>query len=156
MKEIGKKYSNSEEKEEVKLSQFVLGELLPFSFDDPEFYDFYSEYLVNCNKETFDYANNCLLVVFCKNWRANKIIFEKIIGRLRREKGPSRLRHLEVFNNYILCTGRFSLREAVDGIRYLLEGIEEGSDEVSELIVSMLISCFIIPINLEEMKKWVK
>lgn len=33
-------------------------------------------------------------------------------------------------------------------------GIEEGSDEVSELIVSMLIYCFIIPINLKLLKTW--
>ena len=44
----------------------------------------------------------------------------------------------------------------MDGIKYLLQGIEEGSDEVSELIVSMLISCFIIPINLSNLGVWVK
>ena len=44
----------------------------------------------------------------------------------------------------------------MDGIKYLLQGIEEGSDEVSELIVSMLISCFIIPINLSNLNLWVK
>jgi hypothetical protein len=47
---------------------------------------------------------------------------------MRHEKGPSRLRHLEVFNNYVLCSARFSQEEAKNGIEYLMKGIEEGSD----------------------------
>ena len=58
---------------------------------------------------------------------------------MRTQKGPSRLRHFEVFNNYLLCAGRFAQDQAKNGIQYLMGGIEEGSDEVSELIVSMLI-----------------
>lgn len=60
-----------------------------------------------------------------------------------------------MFNNYILCSGRFSREEAKNGIHYLMKGIEEGTDEVSELIVSMLIYCFIVPINLKLMGEWV-
>lgn len=130
-KQMSQEYSKSSEKEEVKLTQFMMCELLPFAADDQQYYDFYSEFLVNSSKEDFNLANNCLLNVFCINWRVNKDIFQRIIGRLREEKGPSRLRHLEVFNNYVLCTGRFSIREALDGIAYLLQGIDEGTDEVS-------------------------
>jgi hypothetical protein len=37
-----------------------------------------------------------------------------------------------------------------------MKGIEEGSDEISELIVCMLIYCFIVPINLKLIPEWVK
>ena len=56
----------------------------------------------------------------------------------------------------MLCTGRFGIKEAQDGISFLLNGIEEGADEVSELIVNMLVYCFIYPINLNILEQWVK
>jgi hypothetical protein len=46
--------------------------------------------------------------------------------------------------------------EAKNGIEYLMRGVEEGTDEISELIVSMLIYCFIVPINLKLLPQWVK
>lgn len=108
----------------MKLCQFLLAELLPFCQEDEEFYNFYTTFLVTCSKEEFDFANGCLMVTFMVDWKVSKIIFNKIIGRLRAEKGPSRLRHFEVFNNYLLCAGRFAQDEAKNGIQYLMGGIE--------------------------------
>jgi hypothetical protein len=79
-----------------------------------------------------------------------------MVERLREEKGPTRLRHLSLFNSYVLCQGRFGRKEAIEGLTYLLKGVDEGSSEVSDLVVSMLISCFIISINLEIWNDWVE
>lgn len=96
-----------------------------------------------------------MLVIFCIDWNVSKKIFSRVIEKLRAEKGSSRLRHLDLFNNFLLCNGRFAQEEAKSGIKYLLKGIDEASDEISELIVSMLIYCFIIPVNINLMKVWV-
>jgi hypothetical protein len=154
LQRIVRVYIYSEEKEEVKLAQFLLVEILPFSIHDEEFYSFYINFLVKCSKEQFEFANSCLLVVFCIDWRVSKKIFNRIITKLREEKGSSRLRHLEVFNNYVICSARFAQEEAKNGIEYLMRGIEEGTDEISELIVSMLIYCFIVPINIKLLPEW--
>lgn len=38
----------------------------------------------------------------------------------------------------------------------LLRGISEGSDEISEAVVSMITECFVQAVNLKLMNEWVE
>ena len=53
-------------------------------------------------------------------------------------------------NLYIVAQGRFSRDIAKEGIDYLLNGgINEGANEVSDVLVTMIANCFIIAINMK-------
>jgi len=54
-----------------------------------------------------------------------------------------------IMNLFIMAQGRFAREVAIEGIEHLLKGIEEGSNEVSDVIISMIVSCFVIAINLK-------
>jgi hypothetical protein len=58
-------------------------------------------------------------------------------------------------NLYIMAQGRFAREVAIEGIKHLLKGVEEGSNEVSEVIITMIVSCFVIAINMKQIGPWV-
>ena len=71
-------------------------------------------------------------------------------------KGAPRLRHLEVSNTYIIAQGRFARKAALEMHEMILKGIEEGGNEISEAIVSMITECMVQAINLKTLDEWVK
>lgn len=50
---------------------------------------------------------------------------------------------------FVLNQGRWAREEAIDGFKHLLKGIEESSLETAEAIVSCIVECFTVNINLE-------
>lgn len=61
-----------------------------------------------------------------------------VLEKLRSLKGAPRLRHLELSNTYMIAQGRFARKAAIEMSSLIMRGIEEGSDEISEAIVSMI------------------
>lgn len=60
-----------------------------------------------------------------------------------------------IMNLFIMAQGRFAREVAIEGITHLLKGIEEGSNEVSDVIITMIVSCFVIAINMKEIGPWI-
>lgn len=54
-----------------------------------------------------------------------------------------------------MAQGRFAREVAIEGISHLLKGVEEGSNEVSDVIITMIVSCFVIAINMKEIGPWI-
>lgn len=113
------------------------------------------DYLATCSNDIFDFSTQCVFLMFTKNFVTSRKIYEAFIKRFREEKGSSRLRHLTIMNLFIMAQGRFAREVAIEGITHLLKGIEEGSNEVSDVIISMIVSCFVIATNLKEIGPWI-
>jgi hypothetical protein len=60
-----------------------------------------------------------------------------------------------IMNLFIMAQGRFAREVAIEGISHLLKGVEEGSNEVSDVIITMIVSCFVIAINMKEIGPWI-
>jgi hypothetical protein len=89
------------------------------------------DYLATCTNDIFDFSTQCLFLMFNKNFVISGRIYDAFIKRFREEKGSSRLRHLTIMNLFLMAQGRFSREVAIEGIKHMLNGIEEGSNEVS-------------------------
>jgi hypothetical protein len=94
--------------------------------------------------------------IFTSNFISAERCYEVVLKQLRKLKGAPRFRHLEVSNTYIIAQGRFARKAAAEMHSMIMKGIEEGGDEISEAIVSMITECLVQAINLSNLEEWVQ
>ncbi len=128
---IAEELRGSNEIEEKKMSLYISCEIIFVVPQEHLFTQKFIDYLATCSNDVFEFSTQCIFLMFTKNFVTSRKIYEAFIKRFREEKGASRLRHLTLMNLYILAQGRFSREVAIEGIKHLLKGIEEGSNEVS-------------------------
>lgn len=56
----------------------------------------------------------------------------------------------------MIAQGRFARGAAIEAAELLLKGISEGSDEISEAVVSMITECFVQAVNLKIINDWIE
>lgn len=94
--------------------------------------------------------------MFRENPFAIKNTYWKIIERLKKSKGSARLRYIEVWKIYILSQGRWARHEALEGIEWILAGINEASEEFADGLIAVIVETFIVPLNLRTFPEWVE
>lgn len=102
-------------KEEIfaqKLYAYIGISILQFT-DDQQFIDNYLDRMINSSNEVFMSHLAATTYVFRGNPFVVKPLYARVMEKLKKAKGSSRLRYIEVWKAYILNQGRWSREEAL-------------------------------------------
>jgi hypothetical protein len=94
--------------------------------------------------------------VFRENHFTIRNSYARIIEKLKKSRGSSRLRYIEVWKVYILSQGRWARDQALEGIGWILAGVNEASEELADGLVALIVETFILPLNLSIFPLWVQ
>ena len=94
----------------------------------PDFQESYLQQLSSCPNDVFSSHLSSMSYVFRNNPFTVKNTYWAIIEKLKKCKGSARLRYIEVWKIYILSQGRWARHEALEGIEWILAGVNEASE----------------------------
>ena len=139
----------------MKIYAYLSLSLLRYPVSE-EFQESYLQQLSNCPNDVFTSHLASMSYVFRENPFSIKNTYWRIIEKLKKSRGSARLRYIEVWKIFILRQGRWARHEALEGIEWILAGVNEASEELADGLVAVIVETFILPLNLRSFKDWVQ